>query len=107
MFDRSGEKVKTVAKTIYYIMVVIAVIILFLGLFMAANSPYGGGVIAFYTILSAGVIILSAWISSLFFTAFGDLVNSNEKIVDLLEQIINGEYRRISTSEKNDTSSEK
>lgn len=101
MFERSGEKIKTVGKVIFYIMVAIAVLVLFVGLFGAASTRYGGGVAMVSAIISAAAILLSAWISSLFLIAFGDLVDSNEKIVELLQQIINGEYRRISPSENN------
>ena len=101
MFERSGEKIRTVGKVIFYMMVAIAVLVLFVGLFGAASTRYGGGVAMASAIISAAAILLSAWISSLFLIAFGDLVDSNEKIVELLQQIINGEYRRISPSENN------
>lgn len=108
MFERSGEKIKNVGKVIFYIMFAIAIIVLFLGLFGAAINPrYVGGAAIISSIISAAVILLSAWLWSLFLTAFGDLVESNQKIVELLQQIINGEYRRISPSEKyNDAETE-
>ena len=85
MFKRSGEKVKSVAKTIFYINIFIAIIICLGGIIISSNMGYGGGTILLFCVVVSAIIVLIAWVSSLFMSAFGDLVNSNERIVELLE----------------------
>ena len=101
MFERSGEKVKKVGTAIFYIMVVIAIIVFVVGIIGAMFTRYGGFTIFISSLLSAGLIILGAWIYSLFLVAFGDLVNSNEKIVELLEGIVKN---NLSESSQNSSS---
>ena len=92
MFKRSGEKVKSVAKTIFYINIFIATIICLGGIIISSNMGYGGGTILLFSIVVSAIIVLIAWVSSLFMSAFGDLVNSNERIVELLESgVINNQ----------------
>lgn len=86
MFERSGEKVKAVARTSFYIIIFI-VVILVLGSFITASNLYfGGEIVVTYSLVVAGILLFIGWIQSLFLTAFGDLVDSNVQTMELLQK---------------------
>lgn len=86
MFEKSGEKIKSLAKVIFYINMIIAGIILVSGIVQGAQNRYVGEMVVITAIIVAIIIILATWVTSMYMTAFGDLVESNRQILDLLEQ---------------------
>lgn len=105
MFERSGEKIKKVAKIAFYINVVIASIILVISFVRGLDAYYGGEVMVLCGLVVFVIIIITAWVSSLFLHAFGGLVESNQQILELLQgnKIDNKDKRIINEiSEKNE-----
>ena len=94
MFGNSGKKIKSIAKVVFVISIIIVCVMLTGDLIVAFNMRFGGGeVLAFYSILHAIIVFIVVWIISLFMSAFGDLVESNNEVVNLLHIIkdsING-----------------
>lgn len=85
MFNKSGERVKSIAKLSFSIIVVIVIISLIWTLIISTKIYYGGEWLFLYSVLVAAIIVFAAWVNSLFLVAFGDLVSYSEKIVALLE----------------------
>lgn len=86
MFEKSGKKNKYLAKVIFYINLIIAVIILMGGITEGSKNHFAGDLIVTITIIIAVIIVLITWVTSIFMVAFGDLVESNVQILNLLEQ---------------------
>ena len=85
MFEKSGGKIRKLGEIIFTIPAAIGGFVILSGFIIGISMPYGGGVVVFVFLVIGAIIILLAWINSLFLIAFGDLVNSNERIVELLE----------------------
>lgn len=104
MFERSGEKIKKVSTTVFYINLAIAMIVVIIAIFSGGMST------AMPLLIVAAIIVMLAWISSLFLYAFGDLVESNQRILELLQGSMNQEKTQKLTSNaqyKKENSNEK
>ncbi len=103
MFKSSGKKIKSVASIVFVFWVIVAVIILIGALIVANENRYGGGVFLFYGVIISAVICLYAWLNSLFMSAFGDLVNSNERIEELLELNLTEDNKNVNQMKQEST----
>lgn len=88
MFKDSGEKVKNVASFLFGIACFVAMFIVVYA--VSVHTIPGGEFFAVPLYIVAVIIVLVAWISNLFLHAFGDLVDSNQKILELLQSEMNG-----------------
>lgn len=91
MFKNPGEKIKIVAKVIFWITVIAAVIAAFVLGFDTYYSYYGSG-FDFEPLYFFGLLIgypMLAYIVTLFFVAFGDLVQNSQSIKDSAKKIEN------------------
>lgn len=89
MFENSGEKIKSVSSLLFGIACFIAIFIVVFAISAAYNVP-GGEFFAISLYIGAAIIVIVAWTSNLFLHAFGDLVDSTQKIFELLQSEING-----------------
>ena len=80
MFEKSGEKIKKISNTIFVLNVVIVLIVLF---FLNHMSI---GFLLIPALLVAVLIFVHSWVSQLLLYAFGDLVDSNAQIAELLQE---------------------
>ena len=87
MFERSGEKIRSISKVLFIINMCIAVIMVIFGCSQLGNRYYGSNT-AITMFISAAILLLVAWITSLFLYAFGDLVDSNQSISESNRQIM-------------------
>lgn len=80
LFEKSGEKIKKFARIIFYIYIIGAGLVL-IGSFA---GMMGQGVVFIQGIIFSVIIVLIGFVTALFLNAFGELVESNTKILDLL-----------------------
>ena len=93
MFNSSGEKVQSIAKIVFGVFVAVAIIqicavMVYLG--STSKSKYEAGAnggLLFGGLLVAALIIFAGWILALFLHAFGDLVESNMRMADTIENL--------------------
>ncbi len=80
MFDNIGEKIKVLAKVLFWIGVLGSFVLAFYYLYMF--SGYGGAAIIIFAVTAfAGGLI--SWISTIFLYGFGQLVENSDKLVKL------------------------
>ena len=96
MFKNSGEKVKSVSSLLFGIACFVAIFIVLYAI--SVHTIPGGEFYAIPLYIGAAIIVLIAWISNLFLHAFGDLVDSNQKILELLQSEINENKGLITNS---------
>lgn len=78
MFDRIGEKIKTVAKVIFWLGVAVGFIVAyFIG---EAGNNYVG-----IFIFLVGILI--SWLGTYLLYGFGELVDNSSKILDRLDRL--------------------
>ena len=80
MFEKSGEKIKKLSNTIFGLNVVIVLIVLFF------LNHMSNGFLVIPALLVAGLILVHSWMSQLLLYGFGDLVDSNAQIAELLQE---------------------
>lgn len=92
MFDNPGQKLKKLAKIVFWVIVSLAVII---GLvqFMLPSGYKRGTIELLSLLLSIGGGVLIAWIASIGLYAFGDLVDDVHASRRVLEHM-ESEYTR-------------
>lgn len=90
MFKNIGAKIKGLAKFIFWVMTILAAIggifIIIQGL---GNSRAGSSEKIYSVLIGIGVIvfgIIFAWLQNFLLYGFGELVDSNQKILRELEQ---------------------
>ena len=80
MFNNVGGKLKAIAKVIFWIFVVIFAIS---GIVLFANMVRQNGGLAFLSaVLTIGLGVLTAWLSSIGLYAFGELVENTSIIAE-------------------------
>lgn len=84
MFERSGEKVKGISKVMFYMIAGIVVFVVLVSLAIAAGNSFFWGVFFMPTVFGGIILCILAWVSSVFLYAFGDLVDSNQRILEIL-----------------------
>ncbi len=96
MFNNPGAKIKGLAKTLFWIEVVILVLAV---LFVGADELFEEieGIIGAVVILAVGVG--AAYISALFLAAFGELVETNTSIAQTNAQLLEEAKKRRSDGE--------
>ena len=80
MFEKSGEKIKKLSNTIYVLNVVIVLIVVIFVIYIS------NGILGIPVLLVAGLILALSWVSQLVLYAFGDLVDSNAQVAELLQE---------------------
>ena len=94
MFNNPGTKIKSLAKTFFWIEVVgVVLAVLAMGDYLFEEVA---GLIAAVIILAIGVGV--AYVGALFLAAFGELVESNSAIKESNQAILNKLYTIESTS---------
>lgn len=93
MFNNPGKKLKSLAKLIFWLAIVLNVL-LFLGIYGTAVVEEGakGSALALFVFVALGLLIgaLIGWLSSILLYAFGELI---EDIHSMRKQINRIEYR--------------
>lgn len=77
MFDRIGEKIKSVAKVIFWFGVVVGLIVAYF------IGEAGHSYVAIFVFL---VSFLISWLGTYLLYGFGELVDNSRKILDRLER---------------------
>lgn len=87
MFNNIGRKIKGLAKTLFWILAIIS-IIAGIGVILVTVSNGGDsvmlGVLAGLGIIIGGFIL--AWLQNFMLYGFGELVDTNQKILETLER---------------------
>lgn len=89
MFNNSGKKLKSLAKFIFWLAIILNILI-FIGIYLGAVEEIGSGSpIAFVLFIALGVVIgmLVGWLSSIILYAFGELVEDTRSIRKTLNRI--------------------
>ena len=93
MFSNPGKKLKSLAKLIFWLAIVLNVL-LFLGIYVTMVNEAGtdGNILAFIVFVVLGLLIgaLIGWLSSILLYAFGEVI---EDIHSMRKQINRIEYR--------------
>ena len=89
MFENSGERIKSVAKVVFVVNVIIIWVMLIGVLIVAFNMHDGDGeLVVIFSFLVAVIALIVAWVTSLFMVAFGDLVKSNKETMRSIKLIV-------------------
>lgn len=89
MFKNIGRKIKVLAVVLFWIGVSIAIVAGILTIISTVANSYSSsqekimGILSGFAILAGG--FLSAWLSNFFLYGFGELIDSNQKILQILE----------------------
>ena len=86
MFNNIGRKIKGLAKTLFWIVAILSIIggLIVLFVMMSNGEEYVvGGVFAALGIAVFGFIF--AWLQNFLLYGFGELIDSNQKILEILE----------------------
>ena len=82
LFDNAGGKIKTLAKIFFYVGIVVSVVLWIIILFEAASV--GDIPLVFLSVLVLILGFLMSWISNILIYGFGCLIESNEGILENL-----------------------
>ena len=95
MFENIGGKIKGLAKFIFWVISIISIIgggvIIFTGLANSDSDSSSKIASIVVGILSAVGGVLLAWIQNFLLYGFGELVDSNQKILRIMENRNNGQ----------------
>ena len=95
MFENIGGKIKGLAKFIFWVISIISIIgggvIIFTGLANSDSDSSSKIASIVIGILSAVGGVLLAWIQNFLLYGFGELVDSNQKILRIMENRNNGQ----------------
>ena len=87
MFNNIGRKIKGLAKTLFWILTIISMIAGFLVIVFTFNE---GGESSILAILAGiGIAVggfILAWLQNFLLYGFGELIDSNQKILKVLEE---------------------
>lgn len=88
MFSNIGRKIKILAKTLFWLLVIISILGA-IGMIIVGFSMKEGKYILQYCLFAILIVvggILSAWLSNFMLYGFGELIDTNQRIANYLEQ---------------------
>ena len=90
MFSNIGTRIKNVAKYVYYIFMVLSIIAGIGGIIsiISNNNMVGQDKILFivYALCFSALGVCLSWFSTFLLYGFGELIDSNQKILKILEK---------------------
>ena len=91
MFNNIGSKIKGLATFLFWMTAIIAllagIIVIFIGIGFGSDSSNGSSILSIFSGIgiAVGGFIL-AWIQNFLLYGFGELIDSNQKILQCLEK---------------------